>query len=149
MWCCGQTHQQSMFLSVQSSFFFSHQNDNLDTSYSYNCRYEVVGRSLFHHTFAGDAGLLTGGLEYWRGYYQSLRPTQMGLALNIGMNMQGSPGWEFYICVWCLFIYFFNFFETNWITFSYMFLFLLLCLQICQPEHSMSPFLFLITFCGT
>ncbi|XP_015077849.1 protein argonaute 5-like [Solanum pennellii] len=51
-----------------------------------SAKYEVVGRSLFHHTFAGDAGLLSGGLEYWRGYYQSLRPTQMGLALNIDMS---------------------------------------------------------------
>jgi len=27
---------------------------------------------------------LGGGLESWRGFYQSIRPTQMGLSLNIG-----------------------------------------------------------------
>ncbi|KAH0664390.1 hypothetical protein KY284_029321 [Solanum tuberosum] len=48
--------------------------------------YEVVGRSLFHNESPDDTGSLTGGLEYWRGYYQSLRPTQMGLALNIDMS---------------------------------------------------------------
>nr|WGH50461.1 argonaute 5 [Nicotiana benthamiana] len=50
-----------------------------------SAKYEVVGRSFFHHTL-GDRGLLTDGLEYWKGYYQSLRPTQMGLSLNIDMS---------------------------------------------------------------
>jgi hypothetical protein len=27
---------------------------------------------------------LTGGLESWSGFYQSIRPTQMGLSLNVG-----------------------------------------------------------------
>ncbi|KAJ7947911.1 Argonaute family protein [Quillaja saponaria] len=31
----------------------------------------------------GPKGELGDGIEYWRGYYQSLRPTQMGLSLNI------------------------------------------------------------------
>ena len=30
--------------------------------------------------------MLPEGLEYWRGYFQSLRPTQMGLSLNIGTS---------------------------------------------------------------
>ncbi|XP_060174066.1 protein argonaute 5 isoform X2 [Lycium barbarum] len=47
--------------------------------------YEVVGRSFFH-TSLGEKGRLGEGLEYWRGYYQSLRPTQMGLSLNIDMS---------------------------------------------------------------
>ncbi|KAF9594683.1 hypothetical protein IFM89_034366 [Coptis chinensis] len=47
--------------------------------------YTVVGRSFFSlklgpKTEVGD------GLECWRGYYQSLRPTQMGMSLNIGRN---------------------------------------------------------------
>lgn len=46
-------------------------------------RYNVVGRSFFHPEL-GRPGELGNGLEYWRGFYQSLRPTQMGLSLNIG-----------------------------------------------------------------
>ncbi|KAF5196598.1 argonaute MEL1, partial [Thalictrum thalictroides] len=44
--------------------------------------YTVVGRSFFSLKLGtkSDAG---DGLECWRGYYQSLRPTQMGLSLNI------------------------------------------------------------------
>ncbi|KAF5188416.1 argonaute MEL1, partial [Thalictrum thalictroides] len=44
--------------------------------------YTVVGRSFFSLKLGtkSDAG---DGLEIWRGYYQSLRPTQMGLSLNI------------------------------------------------------------------
>jgi hypothetical protein len=44
--------------------------------------YVTVSRSFFSTTFGRrDIG---DGLECWRGYYQSLRPTQMGLSLNIG-----------------------------------------------------------------
>ncbi|PIA43518.1 hypothetical protein AQUCO_01900127v1 [Aquilegia coerulea] len=44
--------------------------------------YTTIGRSFFSlklgtKTDVGD------GLECWRGYYQSLRPTQMGMSLNI------------------------------------------------------------------
>ncbi|GAB2285479.1 argonaute 5 [Dionaea muscipula] len=43
--------------------------------------YAVIGRSFFSTTLGkGDLGE---GLEYWRGYYQSLRPTQMGLSLIV------------------------------------------------------------------
>ncbi|KAL6647561.1 hypothetical protein ACP70R_014998 [Stipagrostis hirtigluma subsp. patula] len=46
--------------------------------------YVTVSRSFFHKGFGqreiGD------GLECWRGYYQSLRPTQMGLSLNIDIS---------------------------------------------------------------
>ncbi|GKD43422.1 PAZ domain-containing protein, partial [Tanacetum coccineum] len=44
---------------------------------------EIVGRSLFHADFG--RGPLGDGIEYWKGFYQSLRPTQMGLSLNIDM----------------------------------------------------------------
>ncbi|KAK3033545.1 hypothetical protein RJ639_034006, partial [Escallonia herrerae] len=47
-------------------------------------KYENVGRSFFYPTFG--AGELADGLEYWKGFYQSLRPTQMGLSLNIDMS---------------------------------------------------------------
>ncbi|KAM7274963.1 hypothetical protein ACFE04_016829 [Oxalis oulophora] len=47
--------------------------------------YTVVGRSFFHVNL-GEPGPLGNGMEYWRGYYQSLRPTQMGLSLNIDVS---------------------------------------------------------------
>ncbi|KAI7986218.1 Protein argonaute MEL1 [Camellia lanceoleosa] len=34
----------------------------------------------------GDTCHLGDGIEYWKGYYQSLRPTQMGLSLNIDVS---------------------------------------------------------------
>ncbi|GJX62985.1 protein argonaute 1A [Tanacetum coccineum] len=39
-------------------------------------RYSPVGHSFYHHDM---------GQESWRGFYQSIRPTQMGLSLNIDM----------------------------------------------------------------
>ncbi|XP_075489913.1 protein argonaute MEL1 [Primulina tabacum] len=48
-------------------------------------RFEVVGRSFFSPQL-GQKGVLGDGLEYWKGFYQSLRPTQMGLSLNINMS---------------------------------------------------------------
>lgn len=54
--------------------------------YFFSCRYTVVGRSFFS-PLLGQPGELGDGLEYWRGYYQSLRPTQMGLSLNIGPDL--------------------------------------------------------------
>ncbi|EXB81597.1 Protein argonaute 5 [Morus notabilis] len=47
--------------------------------------YTPVGRSFFHPTL-GPTGELGNGVEYWNGYYQSLRPTQMGLSLNINVS---------------------------------------------------------------
>jgi hypothetical protein len=44
--------------------------------------YVTLSRSFFSKKFGDDD--IGGGLECWRGYYQSLRPTQMGLSLNIG-----------------------------------------------------------------
>nr|TKW30909.1 hypothetical protein SEVIR_2G069400v2 [Setaria viridis] len=43
--------------------------------------YVTVSRSFFSKQFG--TGNIGEGLEFWRGYYQSLRPTQMGLSLNI------------------------------------------------------------------
>nr|KJB35165.1 hypothetical protein B456_006G103000 [Gossypium raimondii] len=47
--------------------------------------YTEVGRSFFY-TSLGPRGELGNGTEYWSGYYQSLRPTQMGLSLNIDVS---------------------------------------------------------------
>ncbi|KAF6146405.1 hypothetical protein GIB67_001507 [Kingdonia uniflora] len=47
--------------------------------------YTVVGRSFFHLNF-GQRIDLTGGLESWHGFYQSLRLTQNGLSLNIDVS---------------------------------------------------------------
>ncbi len=46
-------------------------------------RYSPVGRS-FYSPNLGTRKTLGEGLESWRGFYQSIRPTQMGLSLNIG-----------------------------------------------------------------
>ncbi|AEC08055.1 Argonaute family protein [Arabidopsis thaliana] len=52
--------------------------------------YVSVGRSFFHTSLGKDArdgrGELGDGIEYWRGYFQSLRLTQMGLSLNIDVS---------------------------------------------------------------
>ncbi|XP_050204990.1 protein argonaute 5 [Mercurialis annua] len=48
-------------------------------------KYTIVGRSFFSPEL-GRTGVLGDGVEYWRGYYQSLRPTQMGLSLNIDVS---------------------------------------------------------------
>lgn len=42
-----------------------------------------MGRS-FYDPGLGRRQPLGEGLESWRGFYQSIRPTQMGLSLNIG-----------------------------------------------------------------
>ncbi|KAL6636748.1 hypothetical protein ACP70R_024320 [Stipagrostis hirtigluma subsp. patula] len=47
--------------------------------------YVTVSRSFFSTSF-GHRGDIGEGLECWRGYYQSLRPTQMGLSLNIDIS---------------------------------------------------------------
>jgi eukaryotic translation initiation factor 2C len=47
-------------------------------------RYIPVGRS-FYSPDIGKKQSLGDGLESWRGFYQSIRPTQMGLSLNIGV----------------------------------------------------------------
>ncbi|KAL3702460.1 hypothetical protein R1sor_020482 [Riccia sorocarpa] len=48
-------------------------------------RYCPVGRS-FYSPDLGHRQPLGDGLESWRGFYQSIRPTQMGLSLNIDMS---------------------------------------------------------------
>ncbi|XVE59475.1 hypothetical protein DITRI_Ditri05aG0049000 [Diplodiscus trichospermus] len=47
--------------------------------------YTVVGRAFFSPNL-GQTGELGNGIEYWKGFYQSLRPTQMGLSLNIDVS---------------------------------------------------------------
>ncbi|CAA3003315.1 argonaute 1 [Olea europaea subsp. europaea] len=48
-------------------------------------RFCSVGRS-FYSPHLGRKEPLGEGLECWRGFYQSIRPTQMGLSLNIDMS---------------------------------------------------------------
>uniref|UniRef100_J3LRM0 Uncharacterized protein n=1 Tax=Oryza brachyantha TaxID=4533 RepID=J3LRM0_ORYBR len=48
-------------------------------------RYTSISRSFFSQSF-GHGGEIGSGVECWRGYYQSLRPTQMGLSLNIDIS---------------------------------------------------------------
>ncbi|KAJ9188754.1 hypothetical protein P3X46_000119 [Hevea brasiliensis] len=48
-------------------------------------KYITVGRSFFSSDL-GPRGELGDGIEYWRGYYQSLRPTQMGLSFNVDVS---------------------------------------------------------------
>ncbi|KAJ1701044.1 hypothetical protein LUZ63_000823 [Rhynchospora breviuscula] len=47
--------------------------------------YTIVSRSFFS-PMLGPRGDIGDGLECWKGYYQSLRPTQMGLSLNIDIS---------------------------------------------------------------
>ncbi|KAG0548150.1 hypothetical protein BDA96_01G141900 [Sorghum bicolor] len=49
-------------------------------------RYTSISKSFFSHEAFGNGGPLGNGVECWRGYYQSLRPTQMGLSLNIDVS---------------------------------------------------------------
>lgn len=55
----------------------------LCSDHSARFRYSPVGRS-FYSPDLGRRQPLGEGLESWRGFYQSIRPTQMGLSLNIG-----------------------------------------------------------------
>ncbi|XP_047058856.1 protein argonaute 1D-like [Lolium rigidum] len=48
-------------------------------------RYEPYGRSFFSPDL-GRRRSLGDGVESWRGFYQTIRPTQMGLSLNIDMS---------------------------------------------------------------
>ncbi|KAI3976434.1 hypothetical protein MKX01_008292 [Papaver californicum] len=48
-------------------------------------KYPAIARSFYSPTF-GRRQSLGEGLEIWRGFYQSIRPTQMGLSLNVDMS---------------------------------------------------------------
>ena len=43
-----------------------------------------VGRSFFSESFGSTS--LGGGVAGWRGFYQSVRPTQQGLVLNVDVS---------------------------------------------------------------
>ncbi|XP_004508550.1 protein argonaute PNH1-like [Cicer arietinum] len=47
--------------------------------------YVSIGRFIFSPDLRKPSQL-SGGLELWRGFYQSIRPTQMGLSLNVDMS---------------------------------------------------------------
>jgi Argonaute linker 1 domain len=48
-----------------------------------------VGRSFFSESFGSHK--LGDGLDGWRGFYKSLRMTQMGLSLNLGKYIVFAP----------------------------------------------------------
>ncbi|KDO70460.1 hypothetical protein CISIN_1g046499mg [Citrus sinensis] len=59
-----------------------------DESGDINCT--VVGRSFFAPGFhKSEIGF---GVECWKGFYQSLRPTQMGMSLNMGVKVEVAHG---------------------------------------------------------
>jgi hypothetical protein len=70
-------------LGVFISYFFHGKCQSLHCLTFFLCRYSPVGRS-FYSPNLGRRQQLGEGLESWRGFYQSIRPTQMGLSLNIG-----------------------------------------------------------------
>ncbi|KAG5542591.1 hypothetical protein RHGRI_022199 [Rhododendron griersonianum] len=51
--------------------------------------YVVVGRSFFSPSL-GETVILGDGLKYWNSFYQSLRPTQMVLSLNVDKSARAS-----------------------------------------------------------
>lgn len=61
-----------------------------------------MGRS-FYSPDLGRRQPLGEGLESWRGFYQSIRPTQMGLSLNIGKYSSRPVSWC--KCLWNIFLY--------------------------------------------
>ncbi|KAL0390038.1 UNVERIFIED_CONTAM: protein argonaute MEL1 [Sesamum calycinum] len=75
-------HHLKQFLQSRQHDF---PQENFTMSRCSSPGYEVVGRSFFSPEL-GRMGELGNGLEYWKGFYQSLRPTQMGLSLNIDMS---------------------------------------------------------------
>eukprot|EP00258_Populus_trichocarpa_P042759 XP_024458778.1 protein argonaute MEL1 [Populus trichocarpa] len=56
----------------------------LRESPSNNCT--IVGRSFFTAGLGGQ-NEIGNGIECWKGFYQSLRPTQMGMSLNIDVSV--------------------------------------------------------------
>lgn len=58
----------------------------LSLSLVFFIRYAPFGRSFFSPEL-GRRRSLGEGIESWRGFYQSIRPTQMGLSLNIGKTL--------------------------------------------------------------
>lgn len=48
------------------------------------CRGYLLVRDNFFHPDLGPVGNLGEGVEAWRGYHSSIRPTGLGLTLNLG-----------------------------------------------------------------
>ena len=74
-------------------------------------RYCPIGRSFFSPDIRAPQRL-GDGLESWCGFYQSIRPTQMGLSLNIGIwimikftKLLGSYLWLMFL-IFCFYLYF-------------------------------------------
>jgi hypothetical protein len=63
-------------------------------------RYVPIGRS-FYSPDIRKPQRLGDGLQSWCGFYQSIRPTQMGLSLNIG-EMRCFPAWRITAALICM-----------------------------------------------
>jgi len=86
-----------LFFSAISCFVGA--ADHVITGFISFCSYVTVSRSFFSKEF-GAARDIGDGLECWRGYYQSLRPTQMGLSLNIGTDLlRKILCWKLHHCI--------------------------------------------------
>lgn len=51
------------------------------------CRGYLLVRDNFFHRDLGPVGDLGEGVEAWRGYHSSVRPTGLGLTLNLDITM--------------------------------------------------------------
>ncbi|KAI7727780.1 hypothetical protein M8C21_013164 [Ambrosia artemisiifolia] len=56
-------------------------------------RYISVGRFFYSPNITNPKSIGC-GLQSWRGFYQSIKPTQMGLSLNIASSLTLSSSWE-------------------------------------------------------
>lgn len=72
------------------------------------CRYISVGR-FFYSPSIKKPQALGNGLQSWRGFYQSIKPTQMGLSLNIGRIVHKShlsiSFYKYWFCIPVLMFY--------------------------------------------
>ena len=84
--------------------------------------YVSIGRFLYSPDLRKPQQL-GGGLESWRGFYQSIRPTQMGLSLNIG---ESSIIFTFFLFYWYsyIFVHFVNINKVLFLVFCFYLFFL-------------------------
>lgn len=94
-------------------------------------RYISVGRS-FYSPDIRKPQWLGDGLQSWCGFYQSIRPTQMGLSLNIGRTCVSVPRMMFIINTFYSIHPFIPFLLITYIAFYH---------QICPPRLSSNHFL--------
>ena len=94
-WCChvgvsfSQVWYQWHFFTIYllNILFCWTRWDHVVTHLLMCCSYVSIFRSFFLQAFRYWGHRWWDGSECWRGYYQSLRPTQLGLSLNIGTDL--------------------------------------------------------------